>query len=288
MYSIRSLLNLPNTPKPLIMGILNATPDSFSNDGTLSINDLCDRGQMFLDEGAVVLDVGGESSRPFASIVPETDEIARVVPLIEKLRKRTELPISIDTCKPRTAAAAIHAGANVINDISGFTHPEMLELASETGVEIVIMHMQGTPETMQIAPHYNNVISDIMLFFQERLISARSHRIPQDRIILDPGIGFGKNLTQNVTILRQLSVFRSLECPILIGPSRKSFIGQILNVEIQDRLEGTLASLATAMIHGVDLVRVHDVRSVARFRQVFSILHPNLRDQAITNAGNTL
>ncbi len=285
MVTIRSLLSDSHLPRPLIMGILNATPDSFSNDGLLASPALIRKGLEFIRAGADILDVGGESSRPYAQPVSEVEEIRRVVPVIGALRAQSSIPISIDTSKPGTAREAIHAGANAINDISGFSHPAMLELAASSQTELVVMHMQGTPLTMQIDPSYNDVVGEIVAFFEDRIrCAAHDYGIARERIVLDPGLGFGKKLEQNILIFKQFDRIRALNLPTLIGPSRKSFIGQILNTPVNDRLEGTLAAVSVATMLGIDIVRVHDVESVARFRKVFNTLEPKQFPQKVSHA----
>ncbi len=289
MMTIRSLLSDVGLPRPLIMGILNATPDSFSNDGLLSPPELIEKGIAFIRAGADILDVGGESSRPYAEPVSETEEVRRVIPVIAGLRTQVSIPISIDTCKPGTAREAIRAGANVINDISGFSQPDMLELAAASRTELILMHMQGTPLTMQVDPSYNDVVGDIVSFFKDRIRSAEcDYGISRDRIILDPGIGFGKKLEQNISIFKEFHRIRALNMPTLIGPSRKSFIGQILDAPVNDRLEGTLAAVSAATILGIDIVRVHDVESVARFRTVFSALDPMKFSEKVFHADRSV
>ncbi|MBI3994494.1 MAG: dihydropteroate synthase [Nitrospirae bacterium] len=248
------------------MGILNVTPDSFSDGGLfLKTDDAIRRAEALVEEGADLIDVGGESSRPGADPVPAEEEIRRVVPVIEHLSKRLSVPISIDTSKAGVALRAIAAGARIINDISALRFdPEMAPLAAETGAPVVLMHMQGTPKEMQARPVYTDVVREITAFFKSRIRFAERSGIARDRILLDPGIGFGKTTEHNLEILARLSEFRSLGRPVLIGPSRKSFIGRVLDLPAAERLEGTAAAVAAGILHGASIVRVHDVRAMVR------------------------
>ena len=248
------------------MGILNVTPDSFSDGGLfLKTDDAIRRAEALVEEGAALIDVGGESSRPGSDPVPAEEEIRRVVPVIEHLSKRLPIPISIDTSKAGVARRAIAAGARIINDISALRFdPEMAPLAAETGVPVVLMHMQGTPKEMQARPVYADVVREITAFFESRIRFAEQAGIGRDRILLDPGIGFGKTTEHNLEILARLSEFRSLGRPVLIGPSRKSFIGRVLDLPAEERLEGTAAAVAVGILHGASILRVHDVRAMIR------------------------
>jgi dihydropteroate synthase len=252
-----------------IMGILNATHDSFSGDGVINSEKLVERGVQFAQAGADILDVGGESSRPFAEPVTIKEELKRVIPVVKGLSTQLKIPISIATRHPEVAKDAIENGARIVNDISGLSQPSMRHLVAETGAKIVLMHMQGTPQTMQLNPEYANVVDDILFFFQSRIKEAVDAGIQKEQIILDPGIGFGKTLEHNILITRHLDRLHSLGYPVLLGPSRKSFLGEILDLPVDDRLEGTLAAVGASVIAGVDIVRVHDVTATARFLRVF-------------------
>lgn len=247
---------------PQIMGILNITPDSFSDGGLLMQRETMIRRITAMLEGGVdIFDVGGESTRPFADPVPEDEELARVIPVIEQIREMTDLPISIDTTKAEVARQALAAGATIVNDISSLLHdPGMLEVVGSYDGPLIIMHMQGTPRTMQVAPRYDDVVAEICGFFRERIDWLSSRGVDRNRIIVDPGIGFGKTVAHNLTILGHISAFRdACDCPVLIGHSRKSFIGKILDLEVDQR------DCATAMLSlycaksGADILRVHDV-----------------------------
>lgn len=248
-------------PRPWLAGILNVTPDSFSDGGKyLDPERAADRALQMVEQGAGIIDIGGESSRPGSREVPEEEELARVIPVIKRLRPRTRVLISIDTRKSRVAGAALEEGADLVNDISALRHdPEMVKVAARAGVPVILMHMLGTPETMQLNPQYSDVLAEIKNFFLERIKKAEENGIPGDRIIIDPGIGFGKNLQHNLTLLNRLDYFLDLEKPILVGPSRKSFLGLILEEPAERRLEGTLAAAILGWLRGSAIIRVHDV-----------------------------
>lgn len=252
--------------KTYVMGILNVTPDSFSDGGKFMDPDAAlKRAQQMVAEGADIIDIGGESTRPGAEPVSEEEELRRVLPVVERLAAEIDVPISVDTYKARVADEALEAGAHMINDISALRmDPKLGEVVARHGVPIVLMHMQGTPRTMQASPHYEDCVSEVMAFLREAISRAKSYGIPESSIVIDPGIGFGKALEHNLEILRRLPEFRSLGRPVLIGPSRKSFIGKVLDLPLEERLEGTAATVAYAAACGVDFVRVHDVRAMAR------------------------
>jgi len=258
-----------------IMGVLNVTPDSFSDGGKFfDVDAAVNRGLEMVNEGADFIDVGGESTRPGSDSLPLDEELRRVIPVIEALVKKTSAPISIDTYKSKVASAAISAGASIVNDISGLTFdPQMAQTIAGHGASVVIMHMKGTPKTMQLNPTYVNVVEEITEFLTRQSAVARAAGIEQ--VIIDPGIGFGKKLEHNIEIIRKLSEFRRIGYPILAGPSRKSFIGMILDVPVTDRLEGTAAAVAACVMNGVQIVRVHDVRAMKRVAQVADALKPN-------------
>ena len=246
---------------PKIMGILNVTPDSFSDGGQFdSAASACSQAEALIVSGADIIDVGGESTRPFAEPVTEQEELNRVIPAIRGIRSAHSIPISIDTTKAVVASQALEAGADIINDISALRKdPEMLALVQETSVPVIIMHMQGTPGSMQVKPQYNDVIADITHFFKERLAWLIQNGIDPERITLDPGIGFGKTLAHNLSIIKHLVEFKSLGCPLLLGHSRKRFIGDITGLQVEDRDLPTAVISALVGFSGVDIVRVHDV-----------------------------
>ena len=258
LFEGRSLL----FSRTLIMGIPNATEDSFYKGSRLSADQVLDRAQQMVSEGVDLLDIGAESTRPNAQMISVAEERDRLIPAIEILRKNfPKIPISADTRKSSVAKEAIRAGADIINDVSGFCFdPDMATVIAENKAAAILMHSQGTPEIMQDNPHYENILQEICDFFQERIEFASECGLSKDRIILDPGIGFGKNTSHNIAILRDLTFFRSLGCPLLIGASRKSMIGEILQLpDPKDRLDGTLAITSICSWQGVEIVRVHDV-----------------------------
>ncbi len=249
-----------------IMGILNTTPDSFSDGGRYDeIDSAVCRACQMVDEGAHIIDVGGESSRPGATPVTIEEEIQRVIPIIERISREVNVPISIDTYKAETARRALDAGATMINDISGLRFDkEMINVAANGRVPVVIMHMQGTPGDMQKNPSYDSVVDEVIEFLSDRIDEAVSGGIKEDMIIIDPGQGFGKLPRHNLKLLRYLDEFKTLGCPILIGTSRKSLIGQVLDLPVSERLEGTIATCVASVMNGANICRVHDVKEVAR------------------------
>lgn len=265
---------LPLGQRTYVMGILNVTPDSFSDGGQyLDPGRAVARGLEMVAQGADLIDVGGESTRPGAEPVPVEEELRRVIPVIRRLAREVRVPISIDTYKARVAEAAVDAGARLLNDISaGRFDPEMPRLAARTGLPLVVMHMKGTPRTMQEAPWYEDVVGEVDQFFRERIQALTEAGVAREQLILDPGLGFGKRTQDNLVLLGQLGRFRHWGLPLLVGPSRKSFLGEVLGTPPQDRLEGTLAAVVTAVVQGADLVRVHDVEAIDRARRVVDAL----------------
>lgn len=255
--------------KTRIMGIVNVTPDSFSDGGKYFKHAAAvARGKKLIDDGADIIDIGGESTRPFSEPVPPAEEIERVIPVIEKLAGRASVPISIDTMKAEVARRAIKAGAAMINDISALRFdPEMAAVAKEFDVPVVLMHMLGNPKTMQRSPSYEDLIGEIAAFLRDAIERAAMQGIPKSKLIIDPGIGFGKTVAHNLLLLKQLPFFASLRVPILVGPSRKAFIRKLLTNEhchdIPPDLPlvetGTQAAVAAAILSGAHIVRVHDV-----------------------------
>ena len=245
-----------------VMGILNVTPDSFSDGGNLcSEKDLLSQAEKMVSEGADILDIGGESTRPYAEAVDQDEELQRVIPAISAIKKNFSTPISIDTAKAEVARQALSAGADIINDISAFQNDaEMIHVAVASGAPVIIMHMQGTPRTMQVNPSYDDVIGEIRDHLAERIQWAEEKGLPRKKIIVDPGIGFGKTVGHNLTIIKNLSAFSSLDCPILVGHSRKAFIGALLDIkDPSSRDDATSVLSALCVKSGVSILRVHDV-----------------------------
>lgn len=256
--------------RPVVVGILNCTPDSFS-DGGRFLEPACavDRGLQMLADGADIVDVGGESTRPGAAPVESATERRRVVPIIDALhRSRADALISIDTTKPEVARAALEAGADIVNDVSGGAAPGMLDLVAESGAAVVLMHMRGEPRTMQQDTAYDHVVAEVHGFLRERAATARSTGIPAQRVWLDPGIGFGKDDRGNLELLAALPDLAQLGHPVLVGPSRKSFIGRLTSAPVADRLPGTLASLIPTLAIERVLVRVHDPAEALQFLEI--------------------
>ncbi len=262
------LLNLDE--RTHIMGVLNVTPDSFSDGGTFMDPDkACLHALRMRDDGADIIDIGGESTRPGAEGITEAEELARILPLIERLSKEPGMMISVDTYKAGVARKAIEAGTHMINDISGLRFdPDMAPLIAETGVPVVIMHIKGTPGDMQKDPCYEDVIGEIAASLEESMEIAYKAGVKEEQIIVDPGIGFGKRLQDNLDIIKHLSELKILGRPILLGTSRKSFIGNILDLPVGDRLEGTAATVSMGIMNGVHIIRVHDVREMVRVARV--------------------
>jgi len=247
--------------KPLVMGIINVTPDSFfDGNGSCSLEKALAQAKKLIAEGADLLDIGGESSRPGALPVSEEEELARIIPVIKELKKITPLPLSIDTRKPRVAVKALESGASIINDITGLIDPAMREAARAFSAEVCIMHMQNDPLTMQNNPCYDEgIIPSLLQWFEEQIKMAVKEGIAEHRIILDPGIGFGKSVQDNLDILNNLTLFKRFGLRLLVGLSRKSFMGNILKKSPRDLLPATLAMNTMALLAGADIIRVHDV-----------------------------
>lgn len=248
--------------KPLIMGVLNVTPDSFSDGGKYNTEKKAiEQAKKMIEEGTDIIDIGGESSRPGAEPVPEKEELERVIPVIKAIKGLA--PISIDTYKPEVAEKALEAGACMLNDIKA--SDEMIELAAKHKVPIVLMHMKGTPKTMQKAPKYENVMDEVLGFLEERANKAKDLDV---QCIIDPGIGFGKTTQNNLEIIHRLEEFKAIGAPILLGTSRKTFIGKITGLPPEERLEGTIASVVVSALNGANIIRVHDVKESKRALQI--------------------
>ena len=250
---------------PILMGIVNVTPDSFSDGGQHDTTKAAvEHALQLVVDGAGILDIGGESTRPYSQPVSADDEMARVVPVIEQLVSKTDVPISIDTSKPSVAQAAVSAGATIINDVTGFKDPKMIEVAQKSKAGICAMHMQGNPQTMQDNPQYQNVVTDILEYLRQRKESLLAAGIDLARICLDPGIGFGKTHEHNLELVAAAGQFHVLGCPVLVGHSRKGFIKKICGEDTADRDIGSLAVTIGLAQSGIQIIRVHEVRNTMK------------------------
>ena len=265
-----------------LMGVLNVTPDSFSDGGDFNtIESALAQAENMVKSGVDIIDIGGQSTRPGAAEISLAEEIDRVIPVVQMLRQKAEIfgsiPISVDTTRADVASSAVAAGADIINDISGATFdPEMLSTVAKLAVPIVLMHLRGTPQTMQKLTDYRDLIGEIGEFLESRIAAAVAAGIDKSQIVIDPGIGFAKTYSQNLEILRELPKFRSLNCPILVGVSRKSFIGQILNQPLaKQRVWGTAAACTGAIANSADILRVHDVKEMRDVCQVADAIFRN-------------
>ena len=260
----------------LVMGIVNVTPDSFFDGGLAETPGAAiGRALRMVDEGADLLDVGGESTRPGSRSVGAQEEMDRVLPVIEGIRRRCDVVVSVDTTKARVASEALRAGATIVNDVTALSDPDMAGCLASHGASVVLMHMKGTPATMQRHPVYDDVVSEVMSFLSKRVEVAVISGIPRERILVDPGIGFGKRLDHNLALLADLGRLRTLGRPILVGVSRKSMFGDLLGLPVADRLEATIAANAVAVVHGADMIRVHDVKEGRRAADVACRLRPH-------------
>lgn len=272
---------------PLLMGVLNVTPDSFSDGGAyVTIEQAVNRAQQMEVEGADIIDIGAESSRPGAQPVAESEELRRLIPVVEAVRAALSIPISVDTTKAAVARRAIQAGAVIVNDISALQgDPLMAGLVAETGVGVVLMHMQGTPQTMQTSPRYGNVVEEVTVFLQQRAEEAIARGIRPSQIILDPGFGFGKLQEHNLRMLAEFETFTKLGYPVLAGVSRKQFIGNLIRQPVGAREYGNAGAVAVAVLKGAHIIRVHDVRAMKETATVVSAISRHARSSVeVSNA----
>ncbi len=263
------ILNCSGQPldlaRPQVMGILNVTPDSFSDGGEfLAADAALAQAQKMVNDGAGIIDVGGESTRPGALLVSVEEEIARVVPVIQAIHSELDIPISIDTSKPEVMRAAINAGAGLINDVRALQVEGALQAAVECDVPVCLMHSQGTPQTMQDNPQYDDVVTDVIAFLLQRINDCEQAGISRDKLILDPGFGFGKRTTHNLQLMKNLARLVDLGLPVLVGVSRKSMIGKLLNVSVEERLAASLSLAALSVWQGAKIIRSHDVRETVQ------------------------
>lgn len=261
------------------MGVLNVTPDSFSDGGAfLTVEQALQHAKQMEAEGADIIDIGAESSRPGAQPIDETEELRRLLPILEAVHDAVPLPISVDTTKAAVARRAIRAGATIVNDISALRgDPLMGSLVAETGAAVVLMHMQGTPQTMQQAPRYGHVVEEVLAFLGERVQVAIAHGIKGSQIVLDPGFGFGKLQEHNLRLLAEFDAFTRLGHPVLVGVSRKQFIGNLVERPVHERGYGTAGAIAVAVLKGAHILRVHDVRAMKETASVVSAISRHLR-----------
>jgi dihydropteroate synthase len=255
------------------MGVVNVTPDSFSDGGELLDPEAATKRALgMVQDGADILDIGGESTRPGSAEVPVDVELGRVMPVIERLSMEAEVPLSIDTRKAAVAVEALGAGVSIVNDVSAGGDPAMFDAVRASDAGMILMHMQGEPRTMQAQPHYREVVAEVHEFLRARVDAAVRAGIDRDRLCIDPGIGFGKTLEHNLLLLRDVRVLLDLGLPVLVGPSRKRFLGTILGTEAGDRLEGTAAAVAWLAAKGAHVVRVHDVKEMSRVARVIDAI----------------
>lgn len=266
-----------NIELPQVMGILNVTPDSFSDGGKFSRIDVAlKQAEQMIADGATIIDIGGESTRPGAKDVAEQDELSRVIPVLTAIKKRFDTIVSIDTSKANVMSEAINHGAGIINDVRALQNEGCLHaVAQSTDIAICLMHMQGLPRTMQHNPQYHDLISDIKIFFEQRIFACEQVGISSSRLMLDPGFGFGKSIDQNYSLLAKMKEFQSLNLPILAGLSRKSMIGNLLNREVNERLAGSLATAIIAAQQGAQIIRVHDVKETVDVLKVLQATNIN-------------
>ena len=272
---------------PLVMGVLNVTPDSFSDGGTfVTVEQAVDHARQMQAEGADIIDIGAESSRPGAHPIDEREELRRLIPVVEAVRAAVSLPISVDTTKAAVARSAIQAGVAIVNDISALQgDSSMAQLVAETGVGVVLMHMQGTPQTMQQSPRYGNVVEEVMAFLQQRAQVAIACGVRSSQIVLDPGFGFGKLQEHNLRMLAEFEAFTTLGYPVLAGVSRKQFIGNVIRRPVHEREFGNAGAVAVAVLKGAHIIRVHDVRAMKDTAMVVSAISRHARSHVgVSNA----
>ncbi|MBD8527519.1 dihydropteroate synthase [Pseudomarimonas arenosa] len=289
MFDITPTLQLANRSitldRPRVMGIVNLTPDSFSDGGQLSsVEAALKRARRLLEEGADILDLGAESSRPGAESVSVDEELARLMPVLERVLAECDAPVSVDTAKPEVMRAAIAAGVHLINDIRALREPGAIDAVADSQVALCLMHMQGEPRSMQDAPQYDDVVADVHRFLAERIFACEMSGIDKRRIVVDPGFGFGKSLQHNYQLLARLARFADLKVPLLAGVSRKSMIGAVTGREVGDRLAGSVAAALVAAQHGAAIVRVHDVAATVDALKVWCEVKPYVQSAATKSA----
>ena len=258
--------------RPLIMGILNITPDSFSDGGQyLTLDEALKRAHQMIEEGVDIIDIGGESTRPGSEPVSADEELKRITPIIEAFKKKSDIAMSVDTYKPQVMKVVIGMDVAMINDVYALSQSGAIDIIKQSHVGLCLMHMQGTPKTMQQNPHYTNVVSEVKLFLEARAKHLMSEGIDKSRIILDPGFGFGKTFEHNIELLQQLESFQTLKLPLLVGLSRKSFIRKILNGDYDDHLSGSISAAIFSVIKGAKILRVHDVKETKSALKIINV-----------------
>jgi dihydropteroate synthase len=258
--------------RPLLMGILNITPDSFSDGGKyLTLNEALKRAHEMIEEGVDIIDIGGESTRPGSELVSADEELKRIAPIIEALKKDSDIAISVDTYKAEVMKEVIDMDVTMINDVYALSQPGAIDVIKHSKVGVCLMHMQGTPQTMQINPQYTNVVNEVKLFLEARANDLVSEGIDKSRMILDPGFGFGKTFEHNIELLQHLQSFQSLKLPLLVGLSRKSFIRKILSGEHDDHLSGSISAAIFSVIKGAKILRVHDIKETKSALKVINV-----------------
>ncbi len=266
-------LNLTNPSRPILMGILNVTPDSFSDGGKFSdVPAALKQAELMLEQGADIIDIGGESTRPGAPAVPEQDEINRVIPVVRELKREFGCAVSLDTSKAGVIVQGLEQGIDLINDVCALSQPGALAAAANSEVPVCLMHMQGSPRTMQNNPQYNDLIQDLTDFFSNKIVECEQAGIAKQRIILDPGFGFGKTLNDNYRLLSELDKFEQLGCPILAGISRKSMLGNLLDLAITERTNASVVAATLALSKGAKILRVHDVAETKQAIEIFNAM----------------
>ena len=256
-------------PRTLVMGILNVTPDSFSDGGRFFDHEVAvAAGIDMVSDGADILDIGGESTRPGSNPVPDREQLERVVPIIKRLSAEVDVPLSIDTRSARVAAGAMEAGATIVNDVTAGSDPDIFNTVRESGAGMVLMHMRGEPNTMQQLTDYEDVVTEVKEYLRDRLRAATDAGIESERLVIDPGLGFAKTTPQSLVLMRDVASFADLGRPVLVGPSRKSFIGDVLDTDVTERAEGTAGAVAWMVAQGAHIVRVHDVKTMVRVVRV--------------------
>lgn len=275
-----SKLNLMTPSRPVLMGILNVTPDSFSDGGKYSdLKAALSQAESMLEQGADIIDIGGESTRPGAPAVSEQDEINRVIPVVKALKSEFACAISLDTSKATVMQQGLEAGIDMINDVCALSQPEALNVAASSNVPVCLMHMQGTPRTMQNNPYYDDLIQDITTFFKDKIAECEQAGIAKDRIILDPGFGFGKSLTDNYQLLNELDKFAPLGCPVLAGISRKSMLGHLLDLATAERTNASVVAATLALTKGAKILRVHDVQETKQAIEIFNAMKYGVKSE---------